>query len=150
MFYRVNEYLDGKLSEEVTGCFLDHKNHCAKCSAYLQKYEMFLESLRDNLENELSDDADLRIRSTLHKTITPQASTPEILDIEGVAQFLNLSVSQVADILDQLPAFEIGGRIRFRRDRIVAWARDREEKLSKERLQSSIKQSAKFIVFPGG
>ena len=86
----------------------------------------------------LPDEADLRIRNRLH---TEQGYNPvheEILDIEDLAVFLKISVTEVVNLLSELPSFEVGGRIRFRKDRIIEWIMNQEQKMTRDRNLASL------------
>jgi anti-sigma factor RsiW len=53
---------------------------------------------------------------------------PEILTLEEVADLLRLRPQEFAEVASELPAFEVGGQIRVRRSRLLAWIGEREHR----------------------
>ncbi|OGL44975.1 MAG: hypothetical protein A2161_06585 [Candidatus Schekmanbacteria bacterium RBG_13_48_7] len=43
----------------------------------------------------------------------------------------------MVNMLDELPSFEVGGRVRFLRDRLMDWIKNKEKKMAWEREQTS-------------
>jgi hypothetical protein len=54
------------------------------------------------------------------------AGAPEVMTLPEVAEFLRIDEADLAEILDELPAFELAGRLRVRRARLVEWIEHRE------------------------
>ncbi len=54
------------------------------------------------------------------------------MDIDEAAAFLGITVSELVNRLDELPAFEIAGRIRFNRERLIRWMETKERDLAWE------------------
>lgn len=57
-----------------------------------------------------------------------QSEPREVMTLPEVAEFLRISESELADVMGDLPAFEIGGRIRVRRTALVEWIKTRERR----------------------
>jgi hypothetical protein len=150
MCEKLELYFDGELDEHESCEFQLHLEFCESCRKELDELGTIRASLQSFTHIQLPDESDLRIRRNL-RTGSDQLSTrDEILDIEGVARFLKVSVTDVVDILDQLPSFEVGGKIRFRRDRIIEWIKDQEKKLVREREEHLIPSHKNIVQFPGG
>ena len=64
----------------------------------------------------------LSVREQVHRAVLGD----EILDADQVATYLKLSREEVMDNLDELPCFEVAGRVRFRRDALLQWIESRE------------------------
>lgn len=73
-----------------------------------------------------------------------------MLDIEEVAQLLQLTMPQLLEIVEDLPSFEVAGRLRFRKERILEWIDTKEEQMRWSRDASALRaQKKKIIRFPG-
>ena len=114
----VDDYIDGNLNTNDNKIFETHLKKCSKCHNYVEKYREIQTFITQKKAVCIPDDADMRIRMSLRTEINENTSDKNVLDIEDVAQLLNITVSDVVDMLDELPAFEISGRIRFRRQSI--------------------------------
>ncbi|MFC1852980.1 zf-HC2 domain-containing protein [candidate division CSSED10-310 bacterium] len=146
----VEDFFDGEMTAEETRDFELHLTACPTCQHRIKELQVMRNALQDVSDLKLPDEADLRIRHQLHEQIGDGSEGDEILDIEGLAQLLKIPVSEVVKRLNELPAFEIAGRIRFRRDRIEKWIHDQEVKLSWERTEQAHQTKNKIIQFPGG
>ena len=143
-------FFDGELSSEQQNEFRAHLEQCETCRTRLNQLTALRASIRHQGEVSLSHDADLRLRRRIHREIRPDNRLPEILDIESVAQLMQLSVSEVAEILDEIPHFEIAGRIRFRRNRVLDWLREKEHTTVHKHENSRRNHGNQLIQFPGG
>ena len=50
----------------------------------------------------------------------------QIMTLEEAAEFLRISPEQLGEIAEELPAFELAGQIRIRRERLLEWLQKRE------------------------
>ena len=113
-----------------------------------QELKQFLEQVADVT---LPDSADLKIRQALNREIHSRKETvPTVMDMEEAAQFLKISVSALIGLLDELPSFELSGRIRFRRDQLELWMQQREKQMEWQKKRSKMNNNDNFIEFTGG
>ena len=63
---------------------------------------------------------------------TRGARAPEIMTLAEVAVFLRVTPEQLGEVVDELPAFELGGQIRVRRTKLVEWVEQRERDYARE------------------
>ncbi|MBN2053778.1 zf-HC2 domain-containing protein [bacterium] len=140
-------YHDGELVGASAAAFEAHLAVCGSCRRRLAALRTLGATLRDTFGCRLPEDADLRIRRSIHRSIAPVPE--EILDLEGVAALLRIPVHEVVEILDSLPAFELCGRLRFRRDKVLAWMGERERRLTEE-CADSTDRSLNIIYWQGG
>ena len=54
------------------------------------------------------------------------------MTLEEVAEFLRISGDELGEIVEELPAFELGGRIRVRRAKLLEWIQQRERDYSRD------------------
>jgi anti-sigma factor RsiW len=146
----LEQYFDRELNSEEISRFSDHLETCDGCRKKLTLLIAVRKSLLTALDTALPDDADLKIRKKLRAEMLPDPLPNDILDIDDVAGLLKIPVSELITIIDLLPGFEVAGRLRFRRDRIMDWIRQREPELAGKRMASDRKPKDKLISFPGG
>jgi hypothetical protein len=82
--------------------------------------------LAKSLPDEVSPQSlSLRILSLVEEQSAPSAEEiPEIMTLEQLASFLNISPEDLET--ENLPGFQIGDELRFRKDRILEWIEERE------------------------
>jgi len=105
----------------------------------------------ESTDHQVSDFADLRIRRALQKgmSISHQSKEEEILDLEEAATLLKLHMSDFIKLVEQLPSFEIAGKIRFRRSKLMEWIEQKERVHEWEKTLSQT-EDRKIIKFSGG
>lgn len=62
----------------------------------------------------------------------------EVLTPQEVAAYLKVPVEDVVARLDELPAFEFAGRVRFRRSALVDWLSEREGRWRQEAVAGEL------------
>ena len=74
---------------------------------------------------------------------------PEVMTLDEAAAFLRLTPEEFDDVAERLPAFELGGRIRVRRAKLIEWIEQRE---SHYRTQNAAADVARILhgVFDKG
>ena len=148
---RLSDYFDGEMEGEDRRRFERHLETCPACGDRLEELKGMREALRSACDRELPEESDLRIRRRLRSADEPTRGGEEILDLEGVARLLKVTPAEVEEHLDEIPSFEIAGRLRFRRDRIIEWVGRREMKRSWEKGRfASTGTTGEIIKFPGG
>jgi len=104
-----------------------HIDDCAQCSDRVQTLTKVDELLASLPVAEPSATALLDVRRELARE-NNTSREPEILTLEEVAEFLRLSPEEFGEIAPELPAFELGGRVRVRRSRLLTWIEEREQR----------------------
>jgi excisionase family DNA binding protein len=66
------------------------------------------------------------------------SSVPEIMTLDEVAAFLRVSVDDLEQIVTDLPAFEVGGKIRIRHAALLEWVEQREHAHARARAESEV------------
>ena len=102
--------------------------------------EEVMSACREALDARLSAAATLRIRSALAEALREEAegASGPILTMEEVSRYLRVDPATVEAHLNEIPCFELGGRIRFRREAVDEWIRKRERKFAMETLESEM------------
>ena len=68
------------------------------------------------------------------------------LQAKQTADFLRITRDQLGEIVEELPAFELAGQIRIRRQRLIEWVQQRERDYSRQASQRWV--SGARIVAP--
>jgi anti-sigma factor RsiW len=79
----------------------------------------------------------LRARQALTRELR-SAGLPEIMTLEEVAEFLRVPASGLGEVVSDLPAFDVGGRIRVRREALLNWIEARERSYAGARARSEV------------
>jgi excisionase family DNA binding protein len=81
----------------------------------------------------LSDETTDRIRQRLDRDLQDAPSAaPEIMTLEETAEFLRVTPNLVYELMGDIPCFELGGRILFRREAVQNWIREQERRFKDE------------------
>ena len=121
-----------------------------------QKRDTIDEKIHDALNaltrTTLPDHADLRIRGTLARYVHGREETPvsEVLTLEETARYLKLTIGELIPLLDELPSFELAGRLRVRRAALDQWIETREKTLKWQKQRSELKRDDPLIHYAGG
>ena len=137
---RLSEYLDGDLPVESKGEIAAHLETCEQCRAELRQYER-MNSLVAGLQQLTPGTA-----TTLSIKAAFQASRPmerrtefgPVLDMDELAAFLRVSNEVVGQYLDEIPSFELGGKLLFRRKSVEEWIARKEMTLASDMLSSEV------------
>ena len=115
---------DGQLSGDAELAARRHIESCPRCCGVLQGHRRL-----DGLLAALPVHQPGReVLDRVRRQVLPRTPAEAILTLEEVAALLRLDEEAMALIVDDLPAFELAGRIRVRRDRLDEWidARQRQ------------------------
>lgn len=85
----------------------------------------------------------LATRRVLAQYIRP-ARVCEIMTLEEAADFLRITADQLGEIVEELPAFELAGQIRVRRDRLLEWVQQRERDYNRQRSESWVARAGRI------
>jgi len=142
-------YADGELDEPRGTALRDHLAQCGRCRdrlAALWRIDGELRSLRPAAP---SAQAVLRVRKAL-AAASGLRRPEEILTLEETAALLRLTGEQLGQIMDELPAFELAGQVRVRRQRLFEWVEQREREYSRQRSQSWLANAGRLRLGVAG
>ena len=115
----------GDLDEARAAEIREHTTNCEDCRRRLNDLagaDSALAALKPDLP---SGEVILAVRRALSAEIRG-APTREIMTLDEVAGFLRMTPDEMAEVAEDLPAFELAGRVRVRRERLVEWIQLRE------------------------
>ena len=71
------------------------------------------------------------------------------MTLNEAAGFLRISVDDLEDVVTDLPAFEVGGKIRVRRAALLEWIEQRERAYARGRAESQVARLVAGISWEG-
>jgi anti-sigma factor RsiW len=128
-------FVTGDLPEERQRELGAHLPACGRCRrrvAALRQADAALGALRPP---QPSPDALLAARRAVSRQTRP-TEPGEVMTLDDVAEFLRIEPDDLADVIDELPAFEVAGKVRVRRTRLVEWIRTRERDYARDAAAS--------------
>ena len=92
----------------------------------------------------------LKIKSSIHTQSKAERRTEfgPVLDIDELAEFLRVSKDIIEQYLENIPCFELGGKILFRKKSIEEWIEGREKDFGFQMFESTESQLNKILTIP--
>lgn len=137
-------FLDGELSAEAAAELACHLAACAACRQTLVSLHQSESGLNALAAATPASDSLAQIQRRVRQELG-MVREREILTIEEAAGFLRLQPDELATVLDDLPWFELAGQIRFRREALVDWARERERECRRERCCRNLQRELRIV-----
>lgn len=102
-------------------------------------------SFQDAFDVKLSDSGSLRIQMALKDELSRigNSSPKPIMTILEAADYLRMPQEKLEDYLGDIPCFELGGKLLFRKDAVDEWIKGREKGYSSEVMNFN---SRKFTI----
>lgn len=129
--------------ELVEASALEVNAHLAKCPACRQQQELMdaMNTAAKSLPRHTpSMECLLKIAAAIHKRagFSRRTEFGPVLDFDELADYLRVDREIIGQYLDEIPSFELGGKLLFRKKSIEAWIESKETGF---RLQRQIEQS---------
>ena len=125
-----------------------HLEDCETCRLRLGTIRQADTALRSLRPHRPSADALLNIRRAL-STEVRGAATPEIMTLEEVAAFLRIEQDELQEVVSELPAFELAGRMRVRKAKLLEWIERRERRYLQAAAASDLAMAIKLHLHKG-
>jgi anti-sigma factor RsiW len=125
-----------------------HVEQCPRCRQRLAALERTDATLASLPPLRPSAAALLAARRAVAEVIRPTAN-PEIMTLEEVAEFLRLTPPELGQVVEELPAFELAGQVRVRRERLIEWIRHREKDYTRQTNESWVAKSTAIRLGKG-
>jgi excisionase family DNA binding protein len=143
----LREYLAANLGraqpEALPQELSDHMASCESCQEELHRVTRLSAAVKALTVTALPADGELRIRSALNAALAgagPGHAFGPVLTVEELARYLQVRREQVYEALEELPAFEFAGEVRFLRTSIDDWIRERERQFRRQTIESSVRR----------
>jgi len=127
----------GDLDETRQAEIREHIAQCNRCSGRLQALTKADDVLAKLSPARPSVEAILATRRALAE-VTRGAQTLEIMTLEDVADFLRISPEELGQLVPELPAFELAGQLRVRRQKLIDWIQQRERDYARSSAQTEV------------
>ena len=124
-------WIDGDLPEASAQAIASHVRECDRCRQRAATIRQADAALRSRQRDVPPAHAMLATRRALDQALRPLIA-PEIMSLDEVAGFLRISGEQMAELMDDLPAFELAGQVRVRRTSLLQWLAERERDYRRE------------------
>ena len=136
----LSEYEAGELTRPLADQVEQHLSGCPTCRrllASLRRTAAMVEQLADEPP---ARSMSVRVLGQVHELLAPDlAEAPEILTREELARFLRVSADALAEVIDTIPGFDIGGEVRFRKERVLEWIQEREHQRDRRAIYSQLR-----------
>ena len=125
---QLSEFEAGELSGDAARAVEAHVATCRDCAGLLQALTETARMTEGLREEWPVRSMSVRILKAADELFGPDlADAPEIMTPEDVARFLRVSAEGLESAMASLPAFDIGGRLRYRKARIIEWIEEQEQ-----------------------
>ncbi len=124
----LSEYQEGELDKKLSGEIEKHLKGCKRCRQELnslQKINVLTKKLPRYAPN---NEVIRNIKTSIYQEskATRRREFGPVLDMEELTEFLRVSKETLEEYLNEIPCFELGGKILFRRKSIEEWIEERE------------------------
>ncbi len=122
-----------------------HITDCPQCQRRLASLGQADSAMVDLMRARPPAEAVLAARQAAARELQQAAQPPEIMTLAETAAFLRLSEEQLGDLADELPAFELAGQVRVRRQRLIEWIQQREQDYTRQTAASRVACAIRVI-----
>jgi hypothetical protein len=123
------EYQEGVLPKDTAEDVRTHLAACADCRREQQRDAALLSAARALPRTTPSPETILVVSSRIYASAPPPHRTEfgPVLDLNELAEFLRVGPEVLETYLEDIPHFELGGRLLFRRVAVENWIAAREQ-----------------------
>jgi len=134
--------LEGDLDQTESGQVRDHLETCPECRSQLaleQKMNSGLERLPKHVPDA---ETILRVSEEIYAIAPKPRRTAfgPVMDVDELAEYLRVGQDTLDIYLEEIPCFELGGKILFRQKSVEQWIEEREKSFELEMKAIEIKK----------
>lgn len=125
----IPEYLDKSLSSDNEQDLKRHLDSCDSCRKELRMAEALAGAVHALPRHQPSAETVLKVSEMIHQSAPAphrQGDYGPVLDVDDLANYLRVDKAVIEIYLDELPHFELGGKLLFRRKSVDEWIEARE------------------------
>jgi anti-sigma factor RsiW len=125
------EFLEGALGSDAAADVATHLADCAPCRAELGFVRNLTAAARRLPPPKVSDGVVLRMMEKVRDPSGQPRRTDfgPVLDVNDLAEYLRMDMAALEPYLADIPCFELGGKLLFRRQTVEAWVQQKEQSL---------------------
>jgi len=139
----ISAQLAGELDAEQA-CELDrHLGGCESCRQTRRVMERLAADSRSLPRHQPADRAIIAVNEAVHRLVPAPRRTDfgPVMDITELAEFLRVTPETIGIYLDELPSFELGGKLLFRRASVEKWIERREQSIPPAEMSGFVTRS---------
>jgi hypothetical protein len=148
-YERLAAFTAGDLGPAAEAEIRRHASVCGRCRARLEALGQTDAELAALPPLE-PPPATVQAARQLLSEVTREAAPRQIMTLDQVGEFLRLDPVQLDEIVEELPAFELAGQIRIRRERLIEWIEQRERAYARHTASSWVARAASATAPRGG
>lgn len=138
-------YCAGDLDETNRSAAQSHLDRCLSCAKEYRRFNNLLHAMQDLDDPQPSESSRFEILQVLSPQVI-QPAIPEILGVEDLLEYLGVTSEELDQEINNLPAFEFAGRLRFKKSHIDAWIEERRAARDSDIVLSRVKQWRARVV----
>lgn len=121
----MSEVMEGDLEAAEMEAARGHEARCQACSSEMRRFRAVVRAVEDLPDPVPEDTVRFEILDGLTPTPAPEM-VPEIMDVDELRKYLGVTEKELEEEIENLPAFEFAGRLRFKKEHIDRWIEERE------------------------
>ncbi len=146
------EFAEGAAPADVGAAVREHMASCSACRDEASRARGLLKAARELPRTEPASEAVLRVSEAIHAAGAPVRRTEfgAVMDVDELADFLRVDRETVGLYIGEIPCFELGGKLLFRRKSVEAWIERREDDMGIQMAIGEQIGETHAAVRPGG
>lgn len=128
-------FVDGDLSTQRIAQIGEHVAVCDECAERIKAIRGIDVALVAVRRIEPGAGVVFAARRALAQ-VTRGGQAVDVMTLDEVAQYLRITSQQLGEIMHELPAFEMAGQVRVRREALVKWIEQKERNYTRQTNQS--------------
>ncbi len=133
---RLSEYADHELAGKEAQEIRTHLDKCAECRTQLRHLEQMATAAANLTRHVPGADCLLKISKAIHQRAQLPRRTEygPVLNFDELADYLRVERETIGQYLDEIPSFELGGKLLFRKKSIETWIESKETGFEMQRI----------------
>ena len=137
----LSEYQADELDKGKSRQVEEHLSACVECTKKFESYNRLDELVKGLPKYTPSGETILSLKSFIAHAGPASRRRTEfgaVMDSEELAEFLRISIDILEQYIEEIPCFELGGKLLFRKESIEQWIAEREKDFGFQKLESEV------------
>lgn len=124
----IPEHEEGGLDPQAAAELETHLKDCAACRQELNMLKKISSAAKELDVHQPGAETVLKIKSFIYGAARPVRQTQfgPVMDVDELAEFLRIPKQSLEEYLEEIPFFELGGKLLFNRNSIEKWIKSKE------------------------
>lgn len=146
----LSEYCDHEMAEKSSREVDAHLKKCPACRQQLRLMESIGAAAMSLTRHAPGMECLLNTAAAIHKRAGMERRTEfgPVLDFDELADFLRVDCEIIGQYLDEIPSFELGGKLRFRKKSVEAWIESKETGFHLQRQEEQAHEPSSYVNQP--